>query len=120
MAGNVSWLRVVVRMVQNNQTATKGKRGGDTGNGFKPGQSGNPGGRKKIPEDIKEAFQKLTPKAVEVLGKILNDKKSKPMEKIKAAEVVLDRALGKATQPISGDEENPIGFKITIVEKELK
>lgn len=68
---------------------------------FKPGQSGNPGGRKPVPPDIKEAFRALTPKAVEVLGNILLS--GRPQEQLKASEIILDRAYGKATQPIAGD-----------------
>lgn len=40
------------KAVEGNGKAT----GGITGKGFKPGQSGNPGGMKKLPEDLKAAL----------------------------------------------------------------
>ena len=48
-----------------NDIATVKQLGGCTGKGFKPGQSGNPGGRKKNPEfqkAIKEALEDTDPK----------------------------------------------------------
>lgn len=40
------------KRVESNKPAT----GGITGKGFTPGQSGNPGGRKKLPDDLKAAL----------------------------------------------------------------
>ena len=41
------------KRVESNKPATTG---GVTGKGFKPGQSGNPGGRKPLPDDLKAAL----------------------------------------------------------------
>ena len=63
---------------------------------FKAGQSGNPGGRPKIPEDVKEATRAACPKAVAVLVELLDDKK--PLVRLEAAKTLLDRGYGKAVQ----------------------
>ena len=39
--------------------------------GFQKGQSGNPGGRPKLPADIREAFKAKAPEALEVLTRCL-------------------------------------------------
>ena len=65
---------------------------------FIKGKSGNPEGRPKMPEDLKEAFRELTPAAVRALSEIINSPESKPVERIRAAEVILDRGWGKPTQ----------------------
>lgn len=77
------------------------KRG--TGRPFVKGQVANPGGRPKIPEDIKQAFKDLTPKAIETLQKILDDDNAKYADKIKAAEIIMDRGYGKPTQALDVD-----------------
>ena len=63
---------------------------------FKAGQSGNPGGRPKIPEDVKEATRAACPKAVAVLVELLDD--SKALIRLEAAKTLLDRGYGKAVQ----------------------
>lgn len=72
---------------------------------FKPGQSGNPKGRpKKLPEiDVLLAEvlgDEDGDEAKAILSALL--KKAKAGD-VRAAEVLLDRAYGKATQPIKGD-----------------
>lgn len=81
-------------------TLVSGKKQANKGS-FKPGQSGNPDGRKRVPKDIKKAFEAQTMSALNTLVDILNN--GRPNEKLKAAEIILDRSLGKATQPISGN-----------------
>lgn len=77
---------------------TKPENRGNTGK-FAPGQTGNPGGRPKLPEELKEAFKALAPRALEVLADVMNNG-VRDSDKVKAAEVILDRGYGKATQPI--------------------
>lgn len=84
------------------------KAGGRTANrtSFKPGQSGNPGGRKKDTEDVKQAkeeLRKLALPGVMRLKAALEDPDTKPAEVIKIVEIVLDRVYGRATQPIVAD-----------------
>ncbi|GHU43912.1 hypothetical protein FACS1894111_10310 [Clostridia bacterium] len=64
----------------------------------KPKNAGR--GRKKTPPDIKAAFEELSHSAVDVLRKILNDTEAKPSDRLRAAECVLDRHLGKPQQSV--------------------
>lgn len=78
------------------------------------GYTGNPGGRPKIPQELKDAFKALSPVAVERLKEILNGEypDAKVSDMIKAIEIVLDRHLGKATQPIDADISGELIVKI--------
>jgi len=82
------------------------------GKPFQKGQSGNPGGRPKVPEEIKEAFRAAGPNACECLCKIIADPAAKDSDKIRAAEVILDRGFGKPTQSV--DLEATVGAPISI------
>jgi hypothetical protein len=74
------------------------------GRPFQPGQSGNPGGRKPMPEELKAAMRGQADTAVKVLEKAMLEslEEGKPSTRagILAANAVLDRGYGKATQPI--------------------
>ena len=63
---------------------------------FVAGKSGNPGGRPKIPDDVKEATRAACPKAVAVLVALLDDKK--PLVRMEAAKILLERGYGKPVQ----------------------
>jgi hypothetical protein len=65
---------------------------------FQKGQSGNPHGRPKMPDELKEAMRRLSDKAVKVLEAAMDG--DDPRAAILAANTVLDRGYGKATQPI--------------------
>lgn len=73
---------------------------------FKKGQSGNPKGRPKMP-DIREALVKILAEEKDgytALDAILAQLRAKAAKgDIKAAEVLLDRAYGKARQTIDGN-----------------
>lgn len=70
------------------------------GRPFVKGQSGNPNGRPKMPKDLKEAFKAASPKALEILKKILADPEAKDGDRLRAAEIILDRAYGKPAQAV--------------------
>lgn len=63
---------------------------------FVAGKSANPGGRAKVPPEVKEALRAACPKAVSTLIALLDDKK--PIMRLKAACEILDRAYGKPVQ----------------------
>ena len=68
---------------------------------FKPGSSGNPGGRPKhTPEqrDALEAVKSLAPDAVETMERLLKAEDTPAALKVRIAEIVLDRAYGKPKQ----------------------
>jgi hypothetical protein len=75
------------------------------GKPFEKGQSGNPTGRPKVPDEVKALLKANTLPAVNTLITIMSDKKAKHADRIRCAETVLDRVYGKAAQPIVGDNE---------------
>jgi hypothetical protein len=73
---------------------------------FEKGRSGNPGGRPKGNEEFREACREHTPQALKTLLKWMKSKDGKAA--IAAANSILDRGWGKATQPLS----DPDGKKL--------
>jgi hypothetical protein len=105
-------------MADSNQKTTKGKRGGNTGNGFKPGQSGNPGGRpKKTQEelDLVAACKQKAPEALAVIAGIMNRGENE-RNRLAAAQAIIERGYGKAVQPVeaSGPNGGPIETVTTV------
>ena len=72
---------------------------------FQKGVSGNPGGRPKLPAEIREMFQTKAPEAFEVLCKHLHA--SDPRVCVSAATQILDRAYGRPVQSIDVREDGP-------------
>lgn len=67
-------------------------------NRFKPGQSGNPGGRpKRTAAELKavQKMKKLTPEAVDVVVGILRNEKASLYARLQAAEIIFNRAMGR-------------------------
>src|SRR5262249_42494957 len=65
---------------------------------WKPGQSGNPSGRRKWhgnKQTITELARDMAPDALRMLGKIMRDPKSTSTARAIAADRILDRAYGK-------------------------
>lgn len=65
---------------------------------FKPGQSGNPGGRPKFDGGVRELAQRNCPKAIQTLVKLMDSKDERVA--MAASEAVLNRGLGKPAQSI--------------------
>lgn len=80
------------------------------GRPIQKGQVLNPGGRPKIPEEFKQLAKENSLVALQKVIEILNNPKSKNSERLKAAEIIMDRAWGKPTQSteISGPGGGPI------------
>jgi hypothetical protein len=62
---------------------------------FKPGQSGNPGGRPKGYGEVRELARAHTEKAIDVLASIMYDEKAAATARQAAAEALLNRGWGK-------------------------
>ena len=62
----------------------------------------------KTPTEIKSLARSHTEAAINCLAGIMNKDSAPESARVAAANSLLDRGWGKATQPISGDEENPL------------
>jgi hypothetical protein len=100
--------------------AEKGaKKARGRGRPIQKGQVLNPGGRPKIPEDVKEACRAASIEAVEILLSLMRSEDTNAGERIKAATTILNRAWGTPPQSmeITGKEGEPLGIKIEYVNK---
>lgn len=80
---------------------------------FVAGNRANPGGRPKTPKEIKEALGRLTSAAIETYQRVLEDPEASDKDKIKVAQDILDRVLGKPQQSVALDETDS-RIRITI------
>ena len=82
---------------------------------FQPGQSGNPGGRTKADREVVELARTAGVRAMGRLIELIESAEERVAAA--AANSVLDRAYGKPTQPISGDDErDPIRLETPSVD----
>ena len=65
---------------------------------FRPGHSGNPGGRPKMPAALRDAMRNLADDAVRVLEEALNSDDERV--RLMAAAQVFDRGYGKPNQTV--------------------
>ena len=61
------------------------------------------GGRPKLPAEFKEVVKCNTVPALMTVINIMQDSNAKAADRLKAAEIIIERAYGKAVQPIIGD-----------------
>ena len=80
---------------------------------FRPGVSGNPGGRPKMPEEFRQLARENSIPALQVVISILKNPASANKDRLKAAEIILDRAWGKPVQGVemSGPAGGPVEVK---------
>ena len=66
----------------------------------------------KTPTEIKSLARQHTESALKVRAGIMNEPEAPAAARVAAANSLLDRGWGKATQPIAGDEESgPIAIR---------
>jgi len=85
------------------KTGNKAKKNSTS---FKPGQSGNPNGRAKIPEEFKKLANKYSIPALRKVIEIMNNPEASHKDQLRGAEMVMDRALGKALQNMDVEERS--------------
>lgn len=76
------------------------------GRPFKKGQSGNPGGRRVVPPDVKAIFAAALPEVAAKLVETALDREHD--DHVKAAAIVIERVLGKVAQPLTGANGSPL------------
>lgn len=62
----------------------------------------------KAVTEIRSLARNHTKAALSTLASIMNSERAAESARVAAANSLLDRGWGKAAQPISGDEENPL------------
>ncbi|MCJ2101973.1 DUF5681 domain-containing protein [Methylobacterium sp. E-046] len=70
---------------------------------FAPGQSGNPGGRPRLPDDVKALARGYTREAIETAAEIMRDPEETGTARMSAINTILDRGWGKAPQHVTVD-----------------
>jgi len=68
---------------------------------FKPGQSGNPGGKLRAVQEVLDLARGHGPEAIEVLASIMKDPNAASPARVAAATHLLDRGFGKPKQEIA-------------------
>jgi hypothetical protein len=89
--------------VQNN-----GKKmlGGVTGNGFRPGRSGNPGGRPRgLARSVRELVGDDGLAIVEFWLSVMNDTSAKTSDRLKPSQLIADRGWGRVSGAVVLDDE---------------
>jgi len=90
----------------------------ESGNRWKKGESGNPGGRPKLPADVREALSLAAPDALRFLVDFYQNPKNPPNERSKVAMYLVDKYYGKTPQPICGDLNTTL--KIVVLDANAK
>jgi hypothetical protein len=76
--------------------------------GFQPGVSGNPSGRSKKDLEL-EAHARLHAKhAIDVAAQILLNTEASNSDRLKAAQLILDRGHGKPKEQVTVTHERPV------------
>ena len=91
--------------------------GGKVSTSFKPGQSGNPGGRTRASREARELARSYSLPAIEKLAEMAGLTAAPAAEsetaRIQALNSLLDRGIGRPKLIIEGDEDAPIANHFT-------
>ena len=77
------------------------------------------GGRKKIPQDVRDMFKAATPAAAGLLIKTIDNEDAPLAMRMDAAKTVIERVYGKATQPIDGSLDATLQIVMSDEAREL-
>lgn len=88
----------------------------DTKGHWTKGTCGNPGGRPRIVEDVRELAMAETPACIRALVKIRDDTKAPAQARVAAANAILDRALGKPIQAVIATTTERFVFELPTIE----
>lgn len=99
---------------ENVVTGNKQERKRDKNGRFLKGVSGNPRGRPKTDEEIKEALRDLVPQSIEVLRSIILNEEAQDKDRLRAIEIVFERVYGKPFQQVAVDETSDREIRVTI------
>ena len=82
---------------------------------FKSGNEwkGNPGGRPKLSKAFKKILDVNDVIALRTIVSIMKDKKASKKDRLKAAEIIIERKYGKAVQPVGNDENGKLVIQWT-------
>lgn len=67
---------------------------------FRPGRSGNPGGRRRLDKNVTDLARKYTAEAMMTLVEVMRDLEHP--QRVKAAEALLDRGWGRSPMVLAG------------------
>lgn len=91
---------------------TAGKK--PRGKPFAKGRSGNPAGRPKLVADVRALAQAHVADCIAGLAKIANDKKAPTAARVAAYNAILDRAVGKPAQAVTGEDgQGPVQIVVS-------
>jgi Family of unknown function (DUF5681) len=106
-----------VSLVQSKPRTTR--VGGVTGQGFKPGQSGNPGGRPKgLARRVRELVGDDGDAIAQFMYSVMKDVKARTADRLDAGRWLADRGFGRSVQPVDLDVNQYPAIDITMVSTE--
>ena len=79
---------------------------------FKPGQSGNPGGRPAVVKEVRGLAQTHTLEAIATYVRIMKDPKAPHAAQVAAASALLDRGYGRPPQALTGLDGDALVIKV--------
>lgn len=71
------------------------------GKPFAPGQSGNPGGRPRLPDDVKALARSYTRQAIETAAEIMLNREETGTARMSAVNTLLNRGWGMPAQHVT-------------------
>jgi hypothetical protein len=103
-----------MNVVENNAKTTS--IGGVTRAGFRPGVSGNPGGRPKgLTRRVRELVGDDGGAIAEFMYAVMSDPSSQTADRLEAAPWLGDRGFGRSVQPVDLDVNQQPGIDITLM-----